>query len=136
DAAAKPPVFLILIDFADFSHVIGDEAALAAFNEGWAALHEIAHVVHDSADSQKDVEEVGECESLINVMRRECGLAVRAEYFFDFLPGQERGEFTTRFVRLAFDVQSPETNTKKRYWIVWDANVVGGLEAAKQIARK
>lgn len=135
DAESKPPVFLILIDFADYAHVIGDEPALAAFNEGWAVLHEIAHVVHDSADPEKE-DGAGECEALINRMRRECGLAERAEYFFKFFPGQERGEFATRLVRLAFDLQPSETNKKRRYWIVWDAKLVGGLETSQQLASR
>jgi hypothetical protein len=36
--------------------------------------------------------------------------------------------FITRFVRLAFEEQKSATNKKKHYWIVWDANAVGGLE--------
>jgi len=135
DGAQKPPVYVILIDFADFQHVIGDEAARAAFNEGWAVLHEIAHVVHDSADAEEGANEPGACETLINRMRRECGLAERAEYFFDLFPGQERTAFTTRLVRLAFDLQTPQLK-KKRYWLMWDANLVGGIEASKQIAAR
>lgn len=135
DAGSKPPVYLILIDFADFSHVLGDDAALASFNEGWVLLHEIAHVTHDSVDPEKE-DGAGECEALINTMRRECGVAERAEYFFNFFPGQARTEFMTKYVRLAFDKQMPETNKKKRYWIIWDANLVGGLETSKQIASR
>jgi hypothetical protein len=136
DGAQKPPVYVILVDFADFSHITGDEAARAAFNEGWAVLHEIAHVVHDSADAEEGADEPGACETLINRMRRECGLAERAEYFFDFFPGQQRTAFTTRFVRLAFDLQAPQKKKKKRYWLMWDASLVGGIEASKQIAAR
>lgn len=122
----KPPVFVILIDFADFSRIIGDRTALAAFNVGWVVLHEIAHAVHDFDDAEQQGE-VGECEGLLNRMRLECGLAQRAEYFFTFLPGLERNAFTTKFVRLAFEQQTA-TNKTKRYWLVWDANLVGGLQ--------
>ena len=122
----RPPVFVVLIDFADFSQITGDRAALAAFNVGWGVLHEMAHVVHDSFDTERQGE-AGECESLLNQMRRECGLAERAEYFFNFLPGMERSAFTTKFVRLAFD-QRMATNKTKRYWLVWDASRVGGLQ--------
>lgn len=122
----RPLVFVVLIDFADFSRITGDRAALAAFNVGWGVLHEIEHVVHDSFDAER-LGEAGECESLLNRMRRECGLAERAEYFFTFFPGMERNAFMTRFVRLAFD-QPTMTNKKKRYWLVWDANRIGGLQ--------
>lgn len=135
DASSKPPANLILIDFADFTHVIGDEDALAAFNEGWALLHEIAHVVNDSVDAERG-EDLGECETSINVMRRECGLAERAEYHFTYFPGQEFNSFTTRFVRLAFDLQSTDKKRKKRSWIMWDGNLVGGLDISKQVASK
>ena len=79
---------------------------------------------------------VGECEGLINEMRRECGLAERAEYFFRFFPGQENTEFTARFVRLAFDLQSSESNKKKRSWIMWDSTLVGGLDSSRQVASR
>jgi hypothetical protein len=134
-AQGKPPLRLVLLDFADFTHVVGDNDARAAFNEGWALLHEIAHVVHDSADADTN-KGVGECEELINKMRRECGVAERAEYFFNYFPGQESSQFDTRFVRLAFDLKSSNTRKNKRMWIMWDGAVVGGLDNSRQVASK
>ncbi len=133
DAAQRPPAYVILIDFADFSHITGDRAALAAFNVGWGLLHEIDHVVHDSVDPVREGS-VGECEDLINRMRRECGLAERAEYHFTFIPGTTGTAYSTRFVRMAFERRLPEVNKKKRYWLVWDASLVGGLDEHNQIA--
>lgn len=127
DAQTKPPAQIVLIDFTDFSRVTGDREALAAFNAGWGVLHELSHAVHDSLDAHR-TGEVGECEELINRMRRECALAERAEYFFTFFPGMERSEFKTRYVRLAFDEQRPETGKKRRLWLMWDAVLVGGLK--------
>lgn len=129
DASAKPPVYIVLIDFADFSRVKGDKAALAALNAGWGVLHEINHVVHKLADADR-AGEAGECEDAINQMRRECGLAERAEYYFSFLPGS----LTPKFARLAFEQQLPESNKRKRYWLIWDADLVGGLSEPKQVA--
>ena len=71
--------------------------------------------------------ETGECESHINQMRRECDLPERADYFSTLSPLSADTTFTTRLVRLAFEEQKP-TGKKKRYWLVWDASVVGGLE--------
>lgn len=122
----RPPAFVVKVDFADFSHVIGDADALAAFNAGWVVLHELYHVTSGAPDSSK-AGETGECEALINQMRRECLLAVRSEYHFHFFPGANRGEFKTRFVRLAFERQNPKTNKKRRIWLMWDAAFVGGL---------
>jgi hypothetical protein len=133
-AQGRPAAFVLLIDFTDFSRVSGDREALAAFNAAWGALHEIEHVVHDSADA-KGVGEAGECEAAINLMRRECGLAERAEYFYTPMPGAEGGDFKTRFVRLAFERVGPG-NKRHRYWLYWDADLTGGFSDAGQVASK
>lgn len=124
--SALPPVYIAQVDFTDFSRVKGDPEALAAFNTGWALLHEISHVVNDAADTER-AGETGACEELINTMRRECDLAERAEYHFHFLPGFGRSEFKTKLVRLAFEQHEPATNRKRRLWLMWDADLVGGL---------
>ncbi|HVG38993.1 MAG TPA: hypothetical protein VM870_06895 [Pyrinomonadaceae bacterium] len=129
-----PRAYVVLIDFADFSHVIGDSAARAAFNPGWSVLHEIAHAVHDVNDAEKAGDELGDCERLINAMRQECGLAERAEYWYRIYPNMESSAFPGRFVRLAFVRQPPNENKKQRYWLMWDANLVGG-PGAEQSAR-
>lgn len=130
-ANGKPPVYIVKIDFADFSRVTGDQAALEAFNVGWGVLHEIAHVVHDSADSARQAD-VGACENLINWMRRECNLAERAEYFFAPFPGVDNGSLMTKLMRLPFERRTPD-GKKNRYWVMWDANLVGGLGERQQV---
>lgn len=127
------PVFVVQIDFSDFEQVMGDEPALEAFNVGWGLLHELDHIANDSADASS-LGETGECEANINQMRRECNLPQRADYFYTLLPLNGESIFATRLVRLAFERGDPSAGKKKRYWIVWDANVVGGLDAQKQIA--
>jgi hypothetical protein len=127
NAAGSPPAFVIQIDFADFDQLVGDERALEAFNVGWALLHELDHVVNDSEDAMS-LGETGECEADINQMRQECNLPERADYFYTLLPSTENSGFVTRFVRLAFEQQQPQAKNKKRYWVIWDASVVGGLE--------
>jgi hypothetical protein len=127
NAAGAPPAFLVQIDFADFDQVVGDESAMEAFNVGWGFLHELDHAVNDDADATS-LGETGECEARINQMRRECNLPERVDYFSTLLPLSANSNFTTRLVRLAFEQQQPPTNKKKRYWVMWDANVVGGLE--------
>lgn len=127
-ANSRPPVFIVQIDFADFARVMGDRAALEAFDVGWGVLHEIDHVVNDTTDSA-GVGAAGECEDSINRMRRERGLAERAEYLFTYLPGTEGGEFKTRYVRLAFERRGAG-DKRKRHWLYWDAALVGGLNAS------
>jgi hypothetical protein len=133
-SAGKPPAYVLLIDFSDFDRLLGDRLSLESFNVGWAVLHELVHVVYDSADAE-EYGDIGDCEALVNVMRREVGLPIRGEYFFTFVPGQENSAFQTRLVRLAFEESTSSNGKKKRYWLVWDANLVGGLPN-RQIAFK
>lgn len=134
-AGGRPPAYVIQIDFSDFSHVRGDAAALAAFNAGWGLLHEIEHAVNDSADAEGPGKP-GECEAAINRMRRECGLAERAEYFYAPVPGPGRGDFKTLYVRLAFKDERAAGNKGRRYWLYWDAALTGGVADAGQVASR
>ena len=127
------PAHVVQIDFADFEQVLGDEQALEAFNVGWGLLHELDHIVNDSPDAAS-LGETGECEAHINQMRRECDLPQRTDYFYTLSPLSTDTAFMTRLVRLAFDQEQPTANKKKRYWVLWDANVVGGPDVRKQIA--
>src|SRR4051812_37337983 len=111
---------------------MGDDAALAAFNVGWGVLHEIEHVVHDSSDPTKSGE-AGACEGFINLMRRECGLAERTDYYFTLLPGTNSSDFRTKFVRIAFDLLYPGKNKKERHWLIWDAKLVGGIDNQRSL---
>lgn len=127
------PVYVVLIDFADFRQVTGDKQARAAFDVGWAVLHEIDHVTEDSQDPQRDI--AGDCEGRINRMRRELGLPVRNSYFFSFLPVKSDGNLISRFVRLGFDQDNAPASKRRRYWLIWDAAVVGGLPSDTESAR-
>ena len=133
DRVPTAEVYVVLIDFADFRQVTGDKQARAAFDVGWAVLHEIDHVVEDSEDPQDDVP--GDCEAHINSMRRELGLPVRNSYFFSYLPVKNAGNVISRFVRLGFDDESDRTSKKKRYWLLWDAALVGGVVSDAESAR-
>jgi hypothetical protein len=126
-ASNMPPTFVVLIDFADFDRLIGDRAALDSFNVGWAFLHELDHVVNDLADPES-TNDTGECEAHLNLMRRECNLPLRSEYFFTYFPHAQDSEFKTRYVRLAFDQNDPAQMKPRRYWVMWDATQVGGLQ--------
>lgn len=132
NAAERRSVFVVLIDFADFDRLMGDRSALEAFNVGWTLLHEIDHAVNDSVDSEV-VGHVGECEDHINQMRRECHLPARSDYFFTLFPYSDQGNFRTRLVRLAFD-QKEGSKKHRRFWVIWDAMLVGGLNSRRQVA--
>lgn len=133
DRVPVAEVFVVLIDFADFRQVSGDKQARAAFDVGWAVLHEIDHVVEDSEDPKTDIP--GDCEAHINRMRRELGLPVRNSYFFSYLPVKNAGNVISRFVRLGFEDESDRASKKKRYWLLWDAALVGGVASDAESAR-
>ncbi len=135
DPQSEVSAYIVLIDFADFEHVLGDRRALSAFDLGWVVLHEIDHIVNDSWDP--DVSgEAGECESHINLMRLECDLPTRAEYFVTFLPQSNDSVFKRRFVRLAFTEWDSNTRKTRRYWVMWDSSLVGGFHDLKQLAAR
>lgn len=129
----RPEAYVLMIDFADFRQLMGDKRAREAFDAGWAMLHELDHAVNDSKDSN-EIGEVGQCEEHINSMRRELGLPVRTEYFHTLLlTGNESWNFPTRLVRLAFE-QSDVVSKRKRYWLMWDAAIVGGSTESRVLA--
>lgn len=119
----QQPIYVVLIDFFDFEKLSGDYAALEAFNEGWALLHELDHVVNSSVDPE-ELEDLGECEAHINQMRMECHLPERMLYFFTPFPGTHNVDFKTEYVRLPFEF-STKVGTRKRYWVVCDASSIG-----------
>jgi len=125
--------FVVLIDFSDFHQLTGDQQARAAFDVGWGFLHELDHVVADSQDAETE-DSLGECEAHINEMRHELGLPLRSNYFFTALSMQTDPNFGTRLVRLAFEQRDPHTDRTRRFWLIWDSTVVGGLIASKQTA--
>lgn len=129
----EPPTYRVIVDFSDFRHVSGDREARAAFDIGWAVLHELEHVVNNSQDAAfADVD--GDCEANINRMRIELGLAIRKSYFFTFLPLKTDLDLITKFVRLAFERRDSSSSKPKRYWLIWDAALVGGLPSNTQTA--
>jgi hypothetical protein len=69
-------------------------------------------------------------------MRRECNLPLRTDYFFTFFPHADRSDFKTRFVRLAFEQEDHASMKHRRYWLIWDATLVGGLPAPEQVAER
>ena len=127
------PVYVVLIDFEDFKYVTGDARARAAFDVGWGLLHELDHVVGES-DDPTNASVVGECEEHLNQMRRELGLPIRSSYFFNALRARTDPNFITRLVRLGFIETDASQNKTKRYWLIWDATLVGGIDGRSETA--
>ncbi|MGH9836443.1 MAG: hypothetical protein ACREBD_28755 [Blastocatellia bacterium] len=68
------------LDFSDFAELRGEQEALAAFDLGFAILHELVHGVLGLRDAVGETKELGECDELINQMRRELNLPERQGY--------------------------------------------------------
>ena len=127
-------MFVVLIDFTDFQNVMGDKRALAAFDVGWAFLHELDHIIADSGDPIATLIS-GECETHINNMLKEMDLPIRVDYFFSPLPVHPDSRFVSRFVRLRFE-QREASKKVRRYWVIWDAALVGGLPADRLVSSR
>ncbi|HZJ45993.1 MAG TPA: hypothetical protein VFD63_19615 [Pyrinomonadaceae bacterium] len=127
------PAYVVLVDFNDFRQLTGDAEALAAFDVGWGVLHELDHIVSDSEDA-RNPGEIGKCEDHINAMRSEIGLPSRSEYFFTPVSSRSDANFAIRYVRLPFESRAAGFHETKRYWLVWDAITVGGLNIDTQRA--
>lgn len=77
---AQIEIWELHLDFADFAELRGDRKTLAAFDPGLAALHELAHGVLGLRDAIGQAAELGECDAMINQIRRELGLPERLGY--------------------------------------------------------
>src|SRR5215510_8248174 len=103
-SGAKIDVLPLEIDFSDFAKLRGDRPALAAFDLGFVILHELGHAALGLRDAAGDLRGPGECEALINRIRRELNLPERQTYLAEthwaasFTP--TRG--STQFAELTF----------------------------------
>jgi len=70
----------LLLDFWDFEQLCGERETLAAFDLGFAVLHELGHGALQLRDPT-DPTLLGECEEYINRIRRDLGLPERLRYF-------------------------------------------------------
>lgn len=89
-------VWRVRLDPADFKRIEAPAVVLAAFDVGFAFLHELLHGL--GYEDANELYEVGACEEVMNEVRDELGLPQRAQYFGHVLPITNQ-VFT---VRLAF----------------------------------
>jgi hypothetical protein len=71
-------IWHIRLDFADFKRVDAPRQVQEAFDTGFACLHELLHSLGYQDSNQSN--EVGEVEELINQVRAELNLPLRAQY--------------------------------------------------------
>ena len=93
-------VWWIRIDFDDFQEMIASSPRVReTFDEGFVFLHELLHArgCHDPGRSGSA--ELGECETIVNQVRTEMRLPLRADYF---ATPTERGPLGTIIAQLRF----------------------------------
>lgn len=124
-------VFPLQIDFTDLSKLRGDNLALAAFDLGFVILHELGHAALGLRDAAGDPQGLGECEALINRIRRELNLPERQTYI-----AQVRGasnpqspQSSTRQAELIFAraVEKQGRMQTENFSIRWEAALVGPI---------
>jgi hypothetical protein len=98
-------IWRVRLDFDDFREMEAPPELHESFNAGITMLHELLHGL--GYRDAKELEEIGECEELINQARTELGLPVREQYFGDAL--HVTRHFST--VRLKFSSQAKPEET-------------------------
>lgn len=117
--------YLLLLDFQDFQHLSGDREALEAFNLGFVLMHELVHALEKRRDPPQldGLRESGDCEEIVNRIRQELHLPVRAHYSTEvFL----LGPYPITYERLRF-VRSRTSDGKiehDTYVIQWPSTFV------------
>lgn len=72
-------IWRVRLDFDDFQQMQASREVRASFNVGFTLLHELLHGL-GCADA-KHVDELGDCERLVNETRVELALPLREQYF-------------------------------------------------------
>ena len=103
-ASRRAQVWWVRLDFDDFETIEAPRRVRAAFDAGFVFLHELLHAQgHKDGTGPGDL---GQCERILNYVRVELGLPLRADYAATRVAGLTRG---TSQARLRFrDVRRGE----------------------------
>ena len=130
----KIDVFPLEIDFSDLSKLRGDQQALAAFDLGFVILHELGHAALGLRDTAGDPQGLGECEELINRIRRELNLPERQTYVAQVYttPTFSPTYGTNKQAELVFTraVEKQGQMQIEKFNIRWEASKVGPITDA------
>lgn len=117
---------LVRIDFSDFAELAGNREVLAAFDLGFAVLHELVHGVWKLHDPPDKTQGIGLCEERVNQMRRELGLPQRLTYIARVRPiTQDRAVMQAELV-FALTRMDPSQARTSHLYLSWLANKVSG----------
>lgn len=127
----KMDVFPLEIDFSDMSKLRGDKLALTAFDVGFVILHELGHAALGLRDASGDPQGLGECEELINRIRRELNLPERETYIAQVYSATTLApsQGTTRLAELVFAraIEKQGRMQMEKFNLRWEAAKVGPI---------
>ncbi|MGE0129587.1 MAG: hypothetical protein AB7U82_16030 [Blastocatellales bacterium] len=127
----KIDVFPLQIDFSDLSKLRGDKLALTAFDIGFVVLHEMGHAALGLRDAAGDPEGLGECEELINRIRRELNLPERQTYIarIQTVSAATPSQISTKQAELIFAraVEKQGRMQMEKFNLRWEAAKVGPI---------
>ena len=130
-SGAKIDVFPLEIDFSDLSKLRGDHQALAAFDLGFMILHELGHAALGLRDTAGDTQGLGECEEMINRIRRELKLPERQTYIAQVysVPTFTPTHAATKLAELVFAraVEKQGRLQIEKFNLRWEASKVGPI---------
>ena len=117
----------VQIDFTDFNKLRGDKDVLASFDLGIVLLHELVHGVMNLVDKVDESEELGDCERVVNTIRKELNLPERQQYVARSHNIQSPQGWTVRMAELQFARTNYKNGTLKtdEYKLNWDISRVG-----------
>jgi hypothetical protein len=125
---ARIKAWQVQLDFSDFAELRGERDALAAFDLGFAILHELVHGVRGLRDAVGETAELGACDELINRMRRELNLPERLGYNARTHTVLSSTAGATTWAELVFARERMESGRArvKRFYLYWNAKRVAG----------
>jgi hypothetical protein len=137
-SGARIDVFPLEIDFSDLLKLRGSQQALAAFDLGFIILHELGHTAFGLRDATDDPTGLGECEALINRIRRELNLPERQTYVAQTYatPSFNSGRGSTRQAELIFarPVEKQGRTRIEKFHLNWEAAAVGPITSIEDRA--
>jgi hypothetical protein len=92
-------IYRVRLDFSDFSKMHAAPAVMESFDEGFTLFHELLHGL--GLKDTHVINEIGECETVVNRMRAELGLPLRDQYLAESL----RMTNIAKIIRLRFKQQ-------------------------------